>query len=277
MNCCCNTATCRGLVVTHDCVRRNEQASGRDCSSTSPELRIMYMFDRIALGAYAFTHNRYPLNVITLYIIILLTGTDEQLFQSVCLILQADWAPLSRAFPLPMACDCPHLVYICIVFINTPYAEKIPKHGHGEVPAPAAVRLLARGGPCGRCSGSGCLAARLAAGRGRTQQPRPCELGAGLGLSWPASCRSLPMQPQSGHSSSTPHPHANASKPRAEAESLGPRPTAKTPLRCKTQGRVWGDIHNCSMHRSSSTRHTNDQEPQVHWFASYRFRVCRHG
>ena len=52
-------------------------------------------------------------------------------------------APLSRA--------CPHIVHVCIVVINTSYEEKISKHGHGEVPVAAAVRLLARGGPCGRC------------------------------------------------------------------------------------------------------------------------------
>ena len=48
-----------------------------------------------------------------------------------------------------------------------------------------------------------------------------------------------------------------------------------TPMQNPRQGE--GDIHNFSMHRSSSKRHTNDQEPQVHRFASYRFRVCRHG
>ena len=46
---------------------------------------------------------------------------------------------------------------VCIVFINTSYEEKIPKHGHGEVPVAAAVRLLARGGPCGRCCCAGWL------------------------------------------------------------------------------------------------------------------------
>ena len=71
--------------------------------------------------------------------------------------LQADCASLSRACALLVACARPHLVYVCIVFINTSYEEKIPKHGHGEVPVAAAVRLLARGGPCGRCCCAGWL------------------------------------------------------------------------------------------------------------------------
>jgi hypothetical protein len=71
--------------------------------------------------------------------------------------LQADCASLSRACALLVACARPHLVYVCIVFINTSYEEKIPKHGHGEVPVAAAVRLLARGGPCGRCCRAGWL------------------------------------------------------------------------------------------------------------------------
>ena len=84
---------------------------------------------------------------------------------------------MSRACALLVACACPHLVYVCIVFINTSYEEKIPKHGHGEVPVAAAIRLLARGGPCGRCCcagwADGCLAFRRQLGRRPRPNPTP--------------------------------------------------------------------------------------------------------
>ena len=35
------------------------------------------------------------------------------------------------------------LTYICIVFINTSRREETQRHGHGEVPVTAALRLLA--------------------------------------------------------------------------------------------------------------------------------------
>ena len=53
---------------------------------------------------------------LALYLIIMFTGTDEQLFQSVRLSLQADWASLSRAFPLLVGCACPHLIYMHRVY-----------------------------------------------------------------------------------------------------------------------------------------------------------------
>jgi len=121
--------------------------------------------------------------------------------------LQADWASLSRACALLVACACRHLVYVCIVFINTSYEEKIPKHGHGEVPVPAAVRLLARGGPCGRCCCSGLLPCispsawppALAepnaepSNTGRHAQVQPGH-GTGPGLGWPAGRLPMPME-----------------------------------------------------------------------------------
>jgi hypothetical protein len=124
--------------------------------------------------------------------------------------LQADCASLSRACALLVACARPHLVYVCIVFINTSYEEKIPKHGHGEVPVAAAVRLLARGGPCGRCCcvQDGCLAFRRRLGRRPGPNPTPnqatpaaarkCSLaghgtGPGRRLGWPAGRLPMPM------------------------------------------------------------------------------------
>ena len=94
--------------------------------------------------------------------------------------LQADWASLSRACALLVACARPHLVYVCIVFINTPYAEKIPKHGHGEVPVAAAVRLLARGGPCGRCCCAGWLPCIAAA----EPNPQPPQATSAAAAEW---------------------------------------------------------------------------------------------
>ena len=64
------------------------------------------------------------------FTIVFAAGTNRQLVQAANLSLQADWASLSRACPLLVACACPDVVYICIVFINTSYKEKIPKHGH---------------------------------------------------------------------------------------------------------------------------------------------------
>ena len=90
----------------------------------------MYMFDRVALCAYALVHNRYPLNFVPHHSV----HRNRRATVSVCsskLCLQADWASLSGAFPLLVGCACPHLVCICIVFINTSYEEKAPKHGHG--------------------------------------------------------------------------------------------------------------------------------------------------
>ena len=97
------------------------------------------------------------------------------------------------------------------------------------------------------------------------------------GLSWSASCRPLPMQPQTRHSPSTPHQRPKASEQRAEAEAWGRRPAAKAPPRGRTEGRgARRDPQLRHAHRSS-TRHRDDQEPQPHRFVSYRFRVCRHG
>ena len=69
---------------------------------------------------------------------------------------------------------------VCIVFINTSYEEKIPKHGHGEVPVAAAVRLLARGGPCGRCCCAGWLPCIAAA----EPNPQPPQATSAAAADW---------------------------------------------------------------------------------------------
>ena len=113
---------------------------------------------------------------------------------------------------------CPHLVCICIVFINTSYEEKAPKHGHGTsrssvagpgrpllsvlllwlpcIPPPASPLALA--GPNAEPSNSG-KEQGLAQGRALAGQLGTCRYRPG-----PGPGRTLPLPLAHQGSSETP-------------------------------------------------------------------------
>ena len=136
------------------------------------------IFTHIAISPFAIRILLSHRIAAPLYLIILLTGTNEQ----------ADWASLSLVPVLFSWCVGSYdfdfwgdLAYICIVFINTSRREETQRHGHGEVPVTAALRLLASRPllpSAAACPGSHAAAARnfgLVQGERAGQQPASWE------------------------------------------------------------------------------------------------------